>query len=268
MKMIHIFFRAGVFSFFLIAGFSIGTQRSEFQNFFDLLQARYHQGEMIPSLNNGQRSLLIISTPDITVENPELESIWLLTYIPGNSPITFLPIYPSPVRTNTPKDDCLTNAFKVRKLGAKYLLDPEFINLLKERKIWWSGYILLDHNTTRQIIDILSEIVENEISSSEFQISEYFPPIKQQPYQLLAYQTEIMQDVCWYISKMSLTDHSIIFDAMKGHLFSNLNDIAIENEWYTYQQNSTLMGCDFPFLNLQTTAAHETNFNISDYIQR
>jgi hypothetical protein len=87
-----------IFIGFLAIGFSVSTRfchpnGSNLSN--PVSSTTNNSSHTIRSMNNGQRSLLLIGVDTLRTSQPDLASLWLVTYLPPDSTFHLLPIFPA-----------------------------------------------------------------------------------------------------------------------------------------------------------------------------
>jgi hypothetical protein len=90
---------------------------------------------------DAQRTLLLIQVDDLSGDDPRLDGLSLLMYIPGHPMLTFIPLFPAEIARDGEMANRLAEAFS---LDHNKALSQAFTNALKEEQIGWTGYILSD----------------------------------------------------------------------------------------------------------------------------
>ncbi|NJD58388.1 MAG: hypothetical protein C3F13_06680 [Anaerolineales bacterium] len=162
----HSLLNFSVFICALVIGFSFSTHFYR-PGFIDLAMvksvAAQEDQPSIPTLNNGQRSYLVIIASAMGRSNSQLESIWLASYLPTEPDIRLLPIYPSDSEVTTDFGQQLVNTFKLSKQNGNVLLSQDFLDLLEEHNYWWSGYVVLDEQALQNISTLAQEAYGKDI---------------------------------------------------------------------------------------------------------
>ena len=142
------------FTCFLVLGNFISTRiyHSGFNHISDVSRLiTIKNTKPIQSLNNGQRIILLIGVNSIEAPKPQLESLWLVSYLPSDSTLHLLPIFPSRNGGFSDFEEKLYRSFDITGLSGNSLSE-NFKNILKENNFWWSGYIIYDHTVLDGII--------------------------------------------------------------------------------------------------------------------
>ncbi len=207
------------------------------------------------TLSNGQRNLLVIATDDLTLEQPDLISIWLVLFVPPEPHLTLMPVYPSSTSGITEKDAALEAAFH---LGSqKHELSQEFLQALHSRNLWWSEYAVMDEYALTHILNGLSPDGKNTSEAGE--ASTQNNSNAQNPQPVLLNQATRYQEVCWRIARQESVELLIRnknFDQlMSGHIYSDLTKKDALAELSQLQIPSNGLYCEFPTLSIQTRAS-------------
>src|SRR4030043_1883971 len=116
----------------------------------------------IPSLDNGQRTILLIGVNTLDPFKAKLESLWLVTNLPPDTTLQFLPIIKTGNETNSDFEGRLYSSFKLDKKNGNLTLSQDFIDLLKKNNYWWSGYFVIDHFAVVGMINSVGNSEDNE----------------------------------------------------------------------------------------------------------
>lgn len=110
--------------------------------------------------------LLLIQVDDLQGEASVLESVWLLGYGGQDGDLLFFPLLPSQAGDGKERDQDLKAAFQIQDGGRP---PSGFFNLLKDRNLDWSGYLLIDQKGLESILRSLEsgEEVEGAQASLE-----------------------------------------------------------------------------------------------------
>lgn len=90
---------------------------------------------------DAQRTLLLIQVDDLSGDDPHLDGLSLLMYIPGHPMLTFIPLFPAEMARDGEIANHLAKTFG---LDHNKALTQAFTNALKDEQISWTGYILSD----------------------------------------------------------------------------------------------------------------------------
>ncbi len=120
----------------------------------------------IRELGNGQKSFLVITTRTLDKSDAELTSLWLVSYMPGKPDIHILPIYPAAGSGSTESDQQLATLFRLSIQNKVTRVDQDFVDLLKSRNYWWSGYIVLDEQALGEVFTRLPGMTDGYYSAN------------------------------------------------------------------------------------------------------
>ncbi|MGE5223709.1 MAG: hypothetical protein ACM3PY_14825 [Omnitrophica WOR_2 bacterium] len=206
----------------------------------------------LATLPNGQRSLLVVATSDLTQEQPELVSAWLILFVPPEPHMTLMPLYPSSPTGNEETDSALAAAFR---LGPRqHELSQDFLLALHARDLWWSGYIVMDDYALSHILSALGpENARNLEGTGNISSS------MQNSQLTLLNQATLYQEVCWRISRPDNADQLIqdkkFIRLMSGHIYSDLSTKDALRELHQLEIPFGGLYCEFPTLSIQTQAS-------------
>jgi hypothetical protein len=209
----------------------------------------------IPSLANGQRSLLLITVDRLEAPQPHLTGIWLVLYIPSDPRLTFLPIYPTPPMKDGGKE--LTDAFRLNNNGSFTSPDALFLDLIRKHVPWWSGYILLDESAMVEVVDIMTkgEMASKNSDSNQYSQGMSELSIDRDPYSALFGQASLYQDICWGVAWMEsgteLAELRNHFALEEGHFSTDLLPDQILADLQNLRGQGGSIVCEFPTLSVQ-----------------
>jgi hypothetical protein len=198
--------------------------------------------EPLPTPTTNQRILLVIGVDRLASDDPRLESVWLVSYFPGQSEITLLPVYPS----------VLGSPESMRDLAASFSLDrhgepaPDFLTHLRKKNLWWSGRILVDEIGLIAAIDFL-----NSPSSVVHQFESALavgdvPRSWEEPAAALEGQVNLLESACSEAKHPPAPDDLADFLQLVGdHLRADFDILDNYTNWYVASGEGP-MQCDFP----------------------
>ncbi|RPI35044.1 MAG: hypothetical protein EHM70_00880 [Chloroflexota bacterium] len=237
----------------------------------------------MPTLANGQRSVLIVVTDRVNTPNPRLLSAWLIVYVPTEPRLTYLPIYPAEAET----DWQLSKSFHLNKQrgpGGEISIHKSFLDVLQERDLWWSGYLVLDRDTIAEIgeyflasepslqqADRAGVLFESE-SHALVQTAAEMDGSRDDPaheiilkalsegsgssQEIIQTQAALYQEMCRDLSASKDGDDfeflRRVFTQSPGHMGTDLNIEQIITELKNLRDAKSVLFCDFPTLSLQT----------------
>jgi hypothetical protein len=209
----------------------------------------------IPSLANGQRSLLLITVDQLESRQPQLTGVWLVLYVPSDPRLTLLPIYPTPSAKDAGND--LFDAFQLQNIAGQLSPDPLFLDLVRESVPWWSGYILLDEAAIAEVIDFMVNFEKASQSPNPNHFSQVVSDMRtwNDPYAALFGQASLYQEICWGMAWMeSSTELAQIqdrFTLKEGHFSTDLIPGLVLAELQNLRGQAGSIVCEFPTLSVQ-----------------
>jgi hypothetical protein len=163
----HSLLNFSVFICALVIGYTFST-RFYHPGFVNLALAgsvaAAEEQSSISALSNGQRTFLVITVNSLKQTDPQLESIWLASYLPDNPNIQLLPVYSSTDEIPTRIKQQLASTFSLNNHAGITLLDRDFLDLLEANNYWWSGYIVLDEQALQDLATAIFGQEGTEIS--------------------------------------------------------------------------------------------------------
>jgi hypothetical protein len=206
------------------------------------------------TLNNGQRSLLLIGVDSIETSKPELKSLWLVTYLPSDPTINFFPILPSGTAILSDREDQILRSFALLRIfdlnnkNFKLVPGQKFSQVLEENNYWWSGYFIYDQAGIMGILDLLNLKPAEEENSMRHQILET-PDAVTDSEKDFSSQLVILQSVCHVLGELTQNQEiSQVATKISSHMASNLELQQIISEWETLFSNESAPNCRFPTL--------------------
>ena len=208
----------------------------------------------IPALANGQRSILILRTNNLKSESPKLVSAWLLIYIPTTPRLVLLPIFPSISSDYEIENEHLQNTFKISSVNGSHGLDPLFVEALRAKVPWWSGYIVIDNIGFALVLDIwfrTDNEAGNQVSKHPTgkEILANMPKPWEDAASALEGQLSLFQEMCQSISNIDnlveLEGLSITLDDL---ILSDLNLTQLLTEIQNQRSQDGGLICETPSL--------------------
>jgi len=135
------------FSLFTVLG--VESAQSLFSDPPDTISASDPLGEESLDPDTGEEPfLLLIQVDELEGEAAVLESVWLVGYGGQDGDLLFFPLLPSQAGDGKERDQDLKAAFQVQAGGRP---PSGFFNLLRDRNLDWSGYLLIDQKGLESI---------------------------------------------------------------------------------------------------------------------
>jgi hypothetical protein len=205
----------------------------------------------IAAMNNGQRTILLISISSIDALAPQLESVWLATYLPRDTSIQLLPIFPSGKQLTTNFEKQLALAFKLSKAGGKLGPDQGFLRLLEQNNYWWSGYIVFDEQSLTKIYNQIGGLDLNRSTLTGSQVVQDFTDVNVNSQDAYSSQVAILQSVCHKLTAASLNPDILkLGTQVPANIITNLDTHALQMELETVYSGDHHPTCRFPTLEI------------------
>jgi hypothetical protein len=205
----------------------------------------------IETMNNGQRSILLISAKSINTSNQHLDSIWLATYFSTDTTIRLLPIFPAGNKLISDLERQLSHSFNLEKTNGKMVLNQDFITVLKNDNLWWSGYIVFDEVALTKLFNIIGGVNLNGRTLTGEQLVTLLPKMLDNPQDAFSSQIVIFQSACNKFQEIaSNLDMPQISSLLANHIFTDMNSSQLQTEMqalYTKERKPT---CRFPTLEI------------------
>jgi len=243
-----------VFTCFLVVGYSVSTRfyQAEYGIFPSNIRLVTTGGQnSVETMNNGQRSILLITATSVDTLNPHLESIWLATYFTSATTIRLLPIFPTGENPISDFEKQLNHSFSLNKNDGTLVLDQDFIKLLEDKNYWWSGYFIFDEVALTQIFNLLGGVELNGKNLSGEQALNEIPMVLDNPQEAFSSQVAILQSACHkFMQTNPDLDTSEIISLLANHIFTSLDFNQLQTELKTLYSSEHYLSCRFPTLEI------------------
>ncbi len=242
----------GIFICSLVVGYTFSTML--YPSDFNLLSGSLKvvsasSQKPIDTMSSGQRSILLISTSSLSSPHPNLESIWLVSYMPSDSFVRLLPIFPAGDQTISELESILVNSFNLKKENGRLGVNQKFLDVLVAENYWWSGYIVLDNVAMTEAFDLLGGIELKGQKLTGEQVLRELPDVLDDPSNAYAYQIAILQSACKQFAHLAtnpdLTKPNLL---RPRHLLTDLEPEQVQQELYSLLANGRQPACKFPLL--------------------
>jgi hypothetical protein len=236
-----------IFATCLIWGFKLGSRLPITGSKEAAEKQVMSQQLLIPTLNNGQRNILLISVDSINKASAKLQGIWLVTYYTTSSTINLWPVYPTTNNGEVYYDNDLVKAFHLTFDADTPRIDPKFIRALEAKKFWWSGYLIFDEYATTEVLNLLNEVPDRAQSSTDLR------GISNPLLVGLNVQSSFQQQMSWLDvscrTLLSQNNHPVwdkFLSLIPDHISSDLDTSLILSEWQLLTDNPGVLTCKFP----------------------
>jgi hypothetical protein len=200
-----------------------------------------------------QRNILVILVDSLSASAPRLEGIWLVGKLSTNPHLVFFPIYPSERESEAER---WSGAFALDANGQPA---AAFLDNLKVKNIHWDNYLLVDHPSLADLIELSGRIDWNGQQLSGPDVVEKMPLAQLEPQAALQAQAFVAQELCRNTALlMQSADPALIWGLLTHRMHSDLelasvqaarNDFALivggpTCEFPTFQEISLLTGAE------------------------
>ena len=201
----------------------------------------------IPTLSDGERILLLAGVDQLNTPQPQLKSLWLLTYYLDDRPVQLLPIYPPQENDQSLLESQIQERFSVVKVDGVAQLNPQFLNLLVENDFWLSGYVLIDDHATASIIDMLGGLPTTSGLCSGEQILKSIPQPADHPQKAQSQQATLLRQACLAVTRLSeQPEWDAVTALMPEHMITDLNPVRLLSEIKILVSDLSRLRCEFP----------------------
>ncbi len=205
----------------------------------------------IASMENGQRSILLVGTNAIDTLNPALESVWLVTYLPTGSTIQLLPVFPSGKQLTNDFEKQLAQSFRLNKMGGNFELDGGFLRLLEKNNFWWSGYIVFDRVSLTKALSLVGDLEMNGKMYSGAQVIQDFPDVQVDGRDAYSFQAAIFQSMCHKLTATGTYPKLINLGTPRSnHIATNLDASQLQEDIDRAFSGDHRSTCKFPTLDI------------------
>ena len=243
-----------IFTCFLAFGYSVSARfnHSNNGNLSNPISSTTNaNSNTILSMNNGQRSLLLIGVDTLNTSKSDLASLWLVTYLPPDSTFHMLPIFPSGKDSLSDFERQLSRSFSLDRKNGDVVLSQKFTHLLELNNYWWGGYFIIDQVAMTEIIHLLASDVSKKDSIAGNQKIEQLPDVMDDPQKAFSTQLDIIQTACHQlVGSNHNPDWSQVIALVPDHLLTNLDLNLFLMEWNALSSLDQNPNCRFPTLEI------------------
>jgi hypothetical protein len=196
---------------------------------------------------------MLVLVDNLEAPFPQLESIWLVLYLPTDSEITLMPIYPSSVQASYRLDEQVQATFQVISESQGLLLSQDFLTALHNLGFWWSGYVMVDGQALNQLIHTITTPGQQVESSREQH------DLLTNKQDLLKAQVKTFKMVCEYASNAPRElEESLsinIQDTMEANIIVDFDKQQLVDEIHLILGHGSNLRCEVPVFDLQPYAS-------------
>lgn len=203
----------------------------------------------VGTLLNGQRSFLIIITSAINSPSANLESIWLASYVPTDTTLRMMPIFPTSKHTASSFETQLTQSFHLTKQVGSFVPDQSFFDVLADNNYWWSGYFVLDEYALNKISEILAKNeTDDPTVAAGIKVGEVLGYLAS-PQNRYSSDLRTLQTACQkFLATHRDIEISLFLSSLSTHILSDLAPEQIITEWAAFASTGRSPSCKFPAL--------------------
>jgi hypothetical protein len=204
----------------------------------------------------GQRSILVIGVDNLSAEQPRLESIWLVLFVPPEPRLTYLPVFPS-FSGSVREDVNLQTAFQYRS-GKQPGLNVEFVQALQAKKLWWTGSLIVDRYAFAQVLDYLNADSTGDQTIAYLDGENWVKKMAEaagKPQMAVANQANLYQELCWRAARQNWSLSALVQQEVSGRVAGHTQidfDLAQSLQDTGLLNNTGSLYCDFPTLSGKT----------------
>jgi hypothetical protein len=198
-------------------------------------------------INNGQRNLLVAWVDSLDAENPRLEGLWLVLFVPNSPSLTWLPLYPDGLIGSIGGNPQWYADFRLTPEGE---FDSQFVANLRSEDVWWNNYVVVDETGLVEIVNRSLNVMGSPAITPQpdagDRIIGNMPLAWEAPSEALKAQFDLLDSLCLSIpASTQAASQADLLDLLDHHLISDLQ----ANEILSIQKNLRLTGgslCKFP----------------------
>lgn len=191
-----------------------------------------------------QVHFLLINVDNLENRSITLQSTWWIIFSP-DSALQWIPLYPSPAG-NVERDKKLETAFGLEKMGKQRELRTSFIEILLDQDLCWDGYLVSDNIMLSEIVNELGGINLRNTHLNGSQVVAQEQLVLADPVKSLAYQTELMEEICWNSLHSSITrklDRPV--PGLESHVLLRFSNRIDPINWHNWNQTIKIPTCEF-----------------------
>ena len=243
-----------VFTCFLVIGYTFSIRfyqagKSTFQDSGKNVSTE--RLSTLPSMKNGQHSLLLIGTNTITSKSPHLESVWLASFFDGVTNIQLLPIFPTKNSSVSDFESQLDHVFSLVDDKGSLRLGPAFLNILTNHNYWWSGYIIFDETALAKIAKSVENSEAQLNPTAITQVGTLLADELIDPQKAYTSQLPFLQSLCRSIVGVHpAVDLSQVGSQISNHILTNLDLSQLQMGMDSMTSTEQRLTCRFPTLEI------------------
>jgi hypothetical protein len=192
-------------------------------------------------LSLDQRNILVVLVDSLASGNPSLEGIWLVGKLSTDPHLVFFPIFPA------------SKEVVVEQWSGAFSLDAdgrpaaEFIEYLQAKNIHWDNYLLVDHASLADLIELSGRIDWNGRQLSGQAVVAKMPLARLEPLAALQAQAFVAQELCHNtVLLLQSADPGLLWGLLTHRMRSDLQLASVQaarSEFALIEGGPT---CEFP----------------------
>ncbi len=243
-----------VFTGFLVMGYTFSIRYYQSSALILAASAKGVTSESqnaIKTMDNGQRSILLIGASSISASDPQLEAIWLASYIPSQGSIQLFPIFPADNSESSDFETLLDHSFMLSEQEDGLHLDSSFVSLLEQHNYWWSGYLIFDDTALAKIFDLFGGIELNGKIMAGTKVLDELRKAAASPQEAYASQVTILQSLCHKMAQNNMSPILYrLISLIPDHILTDLDSSQLLAEVDTLYSSRGNPTCRFPTLEI------------------
>jgi hypothetical protein len=142
-----------------------------------------------------QRNILLIGIDSFQSDEPRLEGVWMVLYLRDLPHFILMPVYPNQLQGEGSIALVDQNLASLFKLENKQTPSDIFLQALKDKQLWWDGYMVLDRSALSEILTLTSAEEETTRKNQQLSVSS-LPDSEEAPMRALLIQAQLAQELC------------------------------------------------------------------------
>jgi hypothetical protein len=235
--LLGVFLTVGVFS----AAYELYAQKKD-----DRVSQNYPvptSSAAIPATNS-QRNVLVILMDHLVEQNPKLEGVWLVVYMPNTPHLTFLPIFPVDLSGQTTQDISLASLFH---LDSHRRPTIDFLEAIEAKDIRWDDVLVFDKVSLAVLIDLSGGLESKLELMSGTNVVSQLPDAYQEPRAALENQAALAEGICQKMDRLiGNPDTTRLLELLAGRVYSETEFTKHFPGWSYFRDFGGNISCEFP----------------------
>jgi hypothetical protein len=203
-----------------------------------------------PTISTGaavnQRKVLVVVVDNFLTDTPQLETIWLATYVNTRSQISLIPLFPASLSGGEQDDQEIDKNFKIDGDG---VFSNELQNVFRSRQINWDHYLFLDEYGLAMLIDTIGGVDFGRGQVSGVRVLSQVPQAKDDAQAAIFAYAALARSICRQSGELvEMNDALDLYHQLGTHLRTDIPEQLIVDEWQQLRKTKMGVFCDFPSL--------------------